>query len=274
MEICRASQPNQDAVADLGGVGQLVVLMKNGSDEVRTEAAGAIWTLSEGNPANKVSIASAGGIPPLVQLLATGDERGIGHAKRALAALGLENVDNQAQITALLVGLLGSGTIAAMSSAAASLWQLVQENRTSQGKIAHAGSTEDKIILLRKGCGEAREFALWSLSLSIDAESQPIVLGEGGTEPLVAMLQAPNAASREQAGAALHRLALNCPDAQAQVAAAGPLVLSGLSIRPAAAAMPAARAKSRLAAITWRRPAVEIHWGMACMGISPGSLKA
>ena len=46
---------------------------------------------------------------------------------RALAALGLDNVPNQEQITSLLVGLLGSGTVEARSRAAASLWQLVRE---------------------------------------------------------------------------------------------------------------------------------------------------
>jgi len=54
----------------------------------------------------------------------------------------------------------------------------------------------------------------------------------------------------------------------------GPLVLNGLSKRPIAPVVPAARAKIKLAAITWWRPTVEIYWGMTRMGIFPGSLKA
>ena len=208
MEICRAHAENQDAVADFGGVSQLVVLMKSSSEDVRGETAGAIWALSDGNEAIKVtrapsahaharlhrhlrasacplsrvrharvqvSIAAAGGIAPLVSLLATGGRRGQEHATYALAALGLANVDNQSQITALLVGVLSTGSPEAMSNAAASLWHLVQENAASREQIARAGSAVDLIHLLKKGAEQAKDYALWSLSLSIDAGNQQTV---------------------------------------------------------------------------------------------------
>ena len=118
-DVCKANRDNQDAVADLGGVAQLVVLLRSGADGVKAEAAGSIWALSDANAANKVSFASAGAIGPIVELLATGGTRGQLNAARAIAALGYKNVDNQAAITALLVGLLGSPSIEVGSRPAA-----------------------------------------------------------------------------------------------------------------------------------------------------------
>ena len=220
-EICRGNQENQFAVADFGALGQLVVLIRNGTEEVKAEVAGALWTLSDGNAANKVSIASSGGIAPLVQLLATGGPRGNEYATFALLALGLGNVDNQSQITSLLVGLLGAGSLQAMSSAAAALWRLVQDNPTSQQEIARAGAAADLITLLKKGEAEAREYALWSLSLSIDEGNQSVVLGEGGVKPLISVLRGDDQTAREQAAAALHLLAKGCRPAQKDIARSG-----------------------------------------------------
>ncbi len=220
-EISRDNPENQAAVADFGGVGQLVVLIRSGADEVKAEVAGAVWTLSVRNAPNKVSVASAGGIAPLVQLLATGGPRGQEHSTSALLALGQDNVDNQAQITSLLVGLLGAGSLQAMSSAAGCLWRLVQDNPSTQDAIAHAGAAADLITLLKRGAAEAQEYALWSLSLSIDAANQSVVLAEGGVQPLIAVLRGASGVAREQAAAALHRLASGCTPAQKEIATAG-----------------------------------------------------
>ena len=63
--------------------------------------------------------------------------------------MGTARRRNQAQITALLVGLLGGGSLEAKSNAAASLWRLVQENPKSRQEIASAGAAEDVIALLK-----------------------------------------------------------------------------------------------------------------------------
>jgi hypothetical protein len=58
--------------------------------QVRAEAAGALWALSEDGEI-KVQIAQASTIQPLVTLLGSGDERAYSHANNALASLGFAN---------------------------------------------------------------------------------------------------------------------------------------------------------------------------------------
>jgi len=90
-EISRNNFANQTACADNGAIGSLVAqlrlsgamgargdaLSRNalspalpGTEEVKAEAAGAIWVLSEGHVENKITIAIAGGIAPTVSLIA------------------------------------------------------------------------------------------------------------------------------------------------------------------------------------------------------------
>ena len=151
-EISRGNLENQTAAAKLDAVGSLVVQLRGSqltdSEAVKAEAAGAVWVLSENHPTNKESFAAAGSISPLVNLLAAGGARAQEHAANALASLGYGNIDNQSQITALLVSLLGNGSDIAKSNAAASLWRLVQENPTSQGTIANAGSVRRSALML------------------------------------------------------------------------------------------------------------------------------
>ena len=221
-EICRGNQPNQSAAADLGVVSSIVVLLKHSANgTVSAESAGATWALADLHEANKISFASAGATAPLVVLLATGNERAQNHAAHALASLSFGNVSNLTQVTTLLVSLLGSGCIAAKSRAAASLWRLVQENESCRASIASAGSAPDLVTLLKAGSDDARMYALWSLSLSINQTNQSVVLSEGGIPPLINMLGACEIRTREQSAAALSRLALANGNAQAAIAKAG-----------------------------------------------------
>ena len=62
-----AAKPSRAAAlecrSDLGMVASMVVLLRQStSHEVKTEAAGAIWVLSDRHDVNKVSFASAGAI--------------------------------------------------------------------------------------------------------------------------------------------------------------------------------------------------------------------
>ena len=61
-------------------------------------AAGALWALSEGHNANKVSIAGAGCIRELCGLLGSSNERAQKHAASALASLSLGRPENQEQV--------------------------------------------------------------------------------------------------------------------------------------------------------------------------------
>jgi hypothetical protein len=80
-----------------------------------------------------------------VSLLETGRSRAQLHAANALASLGFRNIDNQRQMSMLLVSLLGTGgaegavtgteataragrLMEAKSKAAAALWRLASEN--------------------------------------------------------------------------------------------------------------------------------------------------
>ena len=64
-------------------------------------------------------------------------------------------------------------------------------------------------------------YALWSLSLSIEESNQKILLDEAAVEPLVNSLKAIIAIAREQAAAALSRLASNNTKAQVEIAKKG-----------------------------------------------------
>ena len=65
---------------------------------VEAEAAGALWALSEGHDANKVSIAGAGAIATLCQLLGSPNERAQRHAASALSTLCDDNAENMKQV--------------------------------------------------------------------------------------------------------------------------------------------------------------------------------
>ena len=97
-----------------------------------------------------------GGSAAEAGLLAAGEQRGQEHAANALAALGLQSNANQAQITGLLVSLLGSGNVTTMSKAAAALRRLVLENPGCQEEIARAGSATELITLLKRGAPDAQ----------------------------------------------------------------------------------------------------------------------
>ena len=136
-------------------------------------------------------------------------------------ALGAGNVENQRQITSLLVSLLSTGSDAAKANATSSLWRMVQESPSTQQDIATAGPLPDLIGLLKHGNEGAKRFALWSLSLSINESNQKTLLEheEGSVfDPLVASLTSSKAEARQQAAAALSRLAYKNPKIALKIA--------------------------------------------------------
>ena len=62
------------------------------------------------------------------------------------------------------------------------------ENPIAHATIAAAGEPAALVELLKAGIADAKDYALWSLSLSISAESQPIVADAGGIPPIIGQL--------------------------------------------------------------------------------------
>lgn len=223
-EVSRHNHENQTTIADNGALSSLAALMRNGdSQAVKAEVAGSLWTLSENHPENRVSIASAGAIQPLIAQLAQPSERAQTHAANALASLAYGNTKNQAEIAGLLVAMLEEppGGLPTAERAVSALWRIVGENPENEAIIAAAGGAQPLVRLLRSKQARAKSYALWSLSLSIDADNQKLVADEDGVTPLVAMLNDRQQLVCEQAACAIKRLALNNKDTQTQITKAG-----------------------------------------------------
>ena len=191
-------------------------------ERVKAEAVGAIWVLATNHDANKVVIARDGGIPPIVAILAGGTPHAQEHAAFALTALCTGNVENQRNTTALLVNLLSKGSDAAQFNANRLLWRMVEEAPSSTRQdIAHAGPILDLVELLKNGNDGAKRFALWSFSLCINETNQKILLEheEGSVfDPLVVSLTSHRPEARQQAAAALSRLAYKNPKIALKIA--------------------------------------------------------
>ena len=221
MEISGNNTANQKAVVDSVAVYPLSNLMKNSPHpRVKAEVAGALWSLSA-DAEIKVDIAAAGTISPLVQLFGTGDARARELSAGALASLGLNNSKNQVQITQMLIELLISGQPEAQERAVRALRALVDENPSAHEDIAKAGNPSALVELLKNGIPEAKDYSLWSLSLSISTESQGTVLEAGGVQPLIDQLSDARVFIQEQAAAALAKLAYNNETTRAAVTQVG-----------------------------------------------------
>ena len=211
MEISNANQPNQQAVVSVGGIQQLAGLMKSSRNAaVNAEVAGALWALSESSE-NKIAIAQASAIQPLVQLLGSGDQRATEHAAAALGSLAFDNDENQVHTAQLLIELLHTGIPphpeVAQERAAKALWALVQSNPKTHSLIAKAGDPEKLVALLETSVPDAKEYAVWSLSLSINAENQAAVAEAGGVQPLIDMLFDSRTNIQEETAQAIAKLA-------------------------------------------------------------------
>ena len=104
--------------------------------------------------------------------------------------------------TSLLVAMLGQPDRDAQMRASTSLWRMVEDNAENRKTIAAAGDAADLVALLREGSGAAKDYALWSLSLSIDECNQQVILDHAGEAHLVRRLEADDQITRAQAAAA------------------------------------------------------------------------
>lgn len=210
MEISSGNRTNQQIVVDSGGIPQLAALMRTSQHaNVKAEVAGTLWALSEAADI-KVEIAEANTVQPLVNLLGLGDnERGRQHAAHALSSLARDNEPNQVQITQMLIELLSSGPAEAQQRAVDALWALVHENPAAHNAIAKAGNPAALVELLKSGISTSKDYATWSLSLSITTDTQVTVTEAGGVTPLINQLSDARSLVREQAASALAKLGEN-----------------------------------------------------------------
>jgi hypothetical protein len=142
-----------------------------------------------------------------------GSVRAREHAAGALASLGLDNKANQVVLTQLLVELLINGNREAQERAVKALNALVKENTSAHEVIAQAGNPAQLVALLKSSHLEAKDYALWALSLSIEKKNQSIISEAGGVQPLIQQLSDARVFIKEQAASALAKLAW--PDAPA-----------------------------------------------------------
>ena len=87
---------NQVAIVKAGGIPPLVALVRDGTDEQKKHATGAMGFLASDDD-NNIAIAKAGGIPSLVTLVRDGNEEQKEEAAGALECLA-ENDDNEVLI--------------------------------------------------------------------------------------------------------------------------------------------------------------------------------
>ena len=224
MELSLHNGANQKAVVECNGIAQLAALMTSDSThtDVKAEVAGALWALAEDAKAIQVSIAEARAIPPLVQLLGDGEERAHHHASGALSSLGLDNRENQIEITQLLIEPLSRGAPVAQERAATALWTLIRENASAHEAIAKAADPAALVELLKAGIPSARDYAVWALSLSIEGtECQATIAEAGGVGPLIAQLSDKRPVIQQQAAEALAKLAHDNRETNTAITQAG-----------------------------------------------------
>ena len=89
------------------------------------------------------------------------------------------------------------------------------------GAISKAGKPAALVKLLVNGNFDAKEFALWSLWLSISSENQAIVMEAGGVQPLIDQLANGNICIQAQAAGAIAKLAYRNDETQAAIIECG-----------------------------------------------------
>ena len=77
-------------IADAGGITPLIDLVKDGTDEQKEYAAGALMNLAWNNDTNRKLIADAGGITPLIDLVKDGTDKQKEYAAGALMNLAMQ----------------------------------------------------------------------------------------------------------------------------------------------------------------------------------------
>ena len=195
----------------------------------RSEAAGALWALADGNAETQALIFGASAIGPLVQLLreicARCNLKGAG----ALASLARGSRTIQEAIRVAggvppLVRLLEGATHndEVRAHAAKALGEMSHEYEQNQTEVAKAGGIPRLVCLLEQPgvASAAREeaaAALWALAAGPHAANQELIQLAGGIAPLVALVGAGGMRAQREAAGALAAIALEHPSNREEI---------------------------------------------------------
>ena len=196
----------------------------------RSEAAGALWALADGNAETQALIFGASAIGPLVQLLreicARCNLKGAG----ALASLARGSRTIQEAIRVAggvppLVRLLEGATHddEVRAHAAKALGEISREHGLNQTEVARAGGIPRLVWLLEQPgvASAAREeaaAALWALAAGPHAANQELIQIAGGIAPLVALVGEGGVRAQREAAGALAAIALEHPSNRDEIA--------------------------------------------------------
>ena len=275
-----SSNDNQTSVAREGAIDALVALLSDEStrdspevdktsmvhakqplvvpseEEIlnaKSEAAGALWSISCSNPEMQLAIAASGAVLPLVKLLKESDPDAQMKAAGALGSLAIRSAPNQSIIAdaggiQLLVRLLSEhhgDTVHA--KAAKALAELTSGHASNQHVVAEAGGIPLIVELLHGDVEEEVKTegarALWSFSHDHPANKEAIAHA-GGITPLVKLIGEGGVQAQTEAAAALASIALDNPLNEEDIANK---LVNLLSTPARRAATNAARAMASLA---------------------------
>ena len=167
-ELARDNPANQSAAAQAGGIAPFVALLQgtcmtresrgwllctrlackcspqrapsclegDAAESAKKAAASALWSFSANHAENQAAIAEAGGLAPLVALLGVGGAETQLQAAGALAAIALDNPQNQSTIATMLVQLLTAPDTPTRTKASRAISNLARAHTSNQEALA------------------------------------------------------------------------------------------------------------------------------------------
>ena len=218
----------------------------------KAKAAGALLSLTTGQPETQKLVADAGAIKPLVALLGEPNDHARMRAAGAIASLCRDNTRNKnafekySAIDKLVELLNASSPDGVRAEVATALAVLTEENPANKDKVAASGGIAPLVALLLPETTERvkEEAASALLALStLHPKNQRAVAQARGIEPLVQTLSL-NMRAQERAAGALAALALDNSENQDAIAK---LVVSSLAAEDRKASAKAAKGIAALA---------------------------
>ncbi|KAJ0733052.1 putative U box domain, armadillo-like helical, Zinc finger, RING/FYVE/PHD-type [Helianthus annuus] len=209
--LARHNMDNRIVIANCGGIGLLIGLLRSTDEQVQENAVTALLNLSI-NDNNKSAIANADAIEPLIHVLETGSSEAKENSAATLFSLSVIE-DNKIRIGRSgairpLVDLLGNGTPRGKKDAATALFNLsiFHENKA---RIVQAGAVRYLVELMDPAAGMVDKAVAVLSNLATIPEGRAAIGQEGGIPVLVEVVELGSARGKENAAAALLQLCTN-----------------------------------------------------------------
>lgn len=211
--VMRNLSVDSDNRKQIAAVDGMVLLLRNGDDRQKGEAARELKCLAIRSQADGLLIAAAGAISPLVTLLKNGTDDSIEQAAGALATLAgnAENIKAIAAAGAIdaLVSLLRNGTKGHKNAAAGALANLAV-NSTNNLSIVATGAIDPLVSGLKSGTNQQKENAAGALRfLAANVSNAALIAEAGAIAPLVALLRNGTDHQKQHSLGALTNLAIH-----------------------------------------------------------------